>query len=560
MTREHLTSPAVLAGLAVLLASLGLYLATLAPTLTWGHDRTGVDGGELLAAANTLGIPHPPGYPTYTLLLKLFATVVPLGDFAFRGNLMSAVAASVSVALLYWVSFRLCRHLKPDSPRSLWITSAALGSIVFAATPLFWSQAIMTEVYTLNTVFVGALLVIASQLVLRPEARRRSRMRDRSDGIKLALFGLLLGLGLGNHLTLLAVAVPLMFWLWSAMGLRRLASPWAIAGLVVGLGIYIYLPIRAAQEPAVNWGNADTVSGLAWMISGRVYQGLVFGVPVGSLWNHTVDWFELVFEQLNPLGVFLGLVGGAVLRSQHLKLFLTSLATIVALSVYSITYATVDSEVLAIPAFALFAVWVAVGFLWTVSIVSDVAAEAKTRLKTGWPGRILANPAPVLSIIALGALPATSVILNYSSQDLRNDDTDVRGAYVYARLVIESVPDGSVLLSDEEDTAFSLWYMGFVEETERDIAPVVVPLLQFDWYWRNISKRFPDRFPSDGPTYVKEAVKTIDVKETVKRIVEHNSGGASVFFTYSDSFVQKEFVLKERADGALLEATLKEAP
>ena len=58
-------------------------------------DQKGVDGGELLVAAHGLGIPHPPGYPTYTLLLRSFATLVPIGDFAFRGTLLSAVLASV---------------------------------------------------------------------------------------------------------------------------------------------------------------------------------------------------------------------------------------------------------------------------------------------------------------------------------------------------------------------------------------------------------------------------------------------------------------------------------
>ena len=547
MTRERLTSPAVLAGVAVWLASLGLYLATLAPTLTWGHDGIGVDGGELLAAAKTLGVPHPPGYPTYTLLLKLFATLVPVGDFAFRGNLLSAVCAATSVALLYWAALRFCRHLKPDSPRSLPITSAAIGSVVFATTPLLWSQAVMTEVYTLNTLFVGALLVIAFHLVLRPQARRRSRARERADSIKLGLFGLLLGLGLGNHLTLLAVAVPLLLWLWSTLGWRRLASPWAVAGLVVGLGIYIYLPLSAAQEPAVNWGNADSFGGLAWMLSGRVYQDLVFGVPAGSLLDHTGEWVELVFEQLNPLGIFLGVVGGFVLRSQHFKFFLASLASIALLSVYSITYRTVDSEVLVIPAFMLFALWVAVGFLWTVAIVSDLATELRASVRTGALDRILTNPVPALAIIALGALPVTAVILNYSSQNLRGEDQ----AYRYARNVVQSVPDGSVLLSSEEDRAFSLWYMGYVEETERDIAPIAVPLLQFDWYWRNISERFPDRFPADGPTDISVALKTI---------VEHNDGNAKVFFTYWEPSLDDAFDLEETADGTLLEATLKGGP
>ena len=550
MTRTRLTSPPVLVGAAVLLASLGLYLATLAPSLTWGYNRWGVDGGELLAAAHSLGVPHPSGYPTYTLLLKLFATLIPIGDFAFRGNLFSAVTGSVSVALLYWTAYRICRHLKPDSPPSLWITSAAIGSAVFATTPLFWSQAVMTEVYTLNTVFVGALLLLATDLVLRAESRRRSRARDRADANKLGLFGLLLGLGLGNHLTLLAVAVPLLFWLWSGVGWRRLDSPWALAGLVVGLGIYLYLPIRAAQEPAVNWGNADTLGGIAWMVSGRVYQELVFGVPVDSLLSRTGEWVELVFEQLNPLGLFLGLIGGAALRSHDLRLFLASLATIAGLSIYSITYATVDSEILTIPAFTLFGIWIAVGFLWTASIASDVAKEARAKLRAGWLGPVLTNPVPALAVIALGAVPVTGVVLNYSSQDLRNDDRS-SGAYAYARGVIDAVPDGSILLSSEENHAFSLWYMALVEEPDREVAPVAVPLLQFDWYWRNISERFPGRFQPDGPT---------DIHQALRSIVELNRNGAKVFLTYWEQSLDDVFVLEERADGVLLEVGPRRAP
>ena len=130
--------------------SLALYLSTLAPTLTSGYNNTGEDGGELLAAANTFGIPHPPGYPTYTLLLKSFATMVPIGDFAYRGNLLSAVLASLSVALLFWVILRFCRFLRPDGMHLVWITSAAVGAAVFATSPLLWSQAVMTEVYTLG--------------------------------------------------------------------------------------------------------------------------------------------------------------------------------------------------------------------------------------------------------------------------------------------------------------------------------------------------------------------------------------------------------------------------
>ena len=80
--------PAIAGGILVFLAALSIYLATIAPTLSWRRDQMGVEGGDLLAAVETLGIPHPSGYPTYVIALKLFATVVPVGDLlhcAVRG-------------------------------------------------------------------------------------------------------------------------------------------------------------------------------------------------------------------------------------------------------------------------------------------------------------------------------------------------------------------------------------------------------------------------------------------------------------------------------------------
>ncbi|MGD9101843.1 MAG: DUF2723 domain-containing protein, partial [Anaerolineae bacterium] len=61
-----------------------VYGLTLAPGLTWAHY--GADGGDLVTAAHTLGVPHPPGYPTYTLLAWLF-TRLSLGNVAWRVNL-----------------------------------------------------------------------------------------------------------------------------------------------------------------------------------------------------------------------------------------------------------------------------------------------------------------------------------------------------------------------------------------------------------------------------------------------------------------------------------------
>ena len=303
MLKERVKSVQLLVGVAVGAASLALYLVTLAPTLTWGFEFRAVDGGEFLATAKVLGIPHPPGYPTYVLLLKAFTTLVPFGDFAYRGNLLSALLASASVFVLYWVTIRFCRAVEPNAANGYAVIAAALGALTFAASPLVWSQAVVTEVYTLNALFLAALLLIAADLALQRQSQTSSGVASITR--RLALFGLLLGLGLGNHITLIVFAAPLLYWIGSAIGWRRLASPWTFAAFILGLGVYAYLPIRSAQGPPINWGHADTIPGLLWMVTARPYQEYVFGVPAGTLVSRALEWTNLVFSQFNPLGLFL---------------------------------------------------------------------------------------------------------------------------------------------------------------------------------------------------------------------------------------------------------------
>ena len=73
----------------VVLATFWVYVKTLAPTVSF------FDSGELISAAYTLGVAHPPGYPLYVLLGWLFSKL-PIGNIAYRINRMSAFFASIA--------------------------------------------------------------------------------------------------------------------------------------------------------------------------------------------------------------------------------------------------------------------------------------------------------------------------------------------------------------------------------------------------------------------------------------------------------------------------------
>src|ERR1700682_5062745 len=72
---------------------LSLYRWTLAPTVTL------VDSGELIVAAHSLGVAHPPGFPLYVMLAHL-ASLVPIGNVAVRVNFASAIFAALAAAML----------------------------------------------------------------------------------------------------------------------------------------------------------------------------------------------------------------------------------------------------------------------------------------------------------------------------------------------------------------------------------------------------------------------------------------------------------------------------
>src|SRR5919107_851559 len=82
---------------------LAVFVLTLAPTVTFW------DAGEFIAAAKTLGIPHPPGTPLFVMIAHVWAKLVPVGEFALRTNLLSAVLSAAAAGLFFLVTHETVR-------------------------------------------------------------------------------------------------------------------------------------------------------------------------------------------------------------------------------------------------------------------------------------------------------------------------------------------------------------------------------------------------------------------------------------------------------------------
>ncbi len=450
----------VLPGLVAGGLALALYAVTLAPGLTWAHD--GADGGDFLAAALTRGVPHPTGYPTYQLLLQAAIRLLPV-EPARAGNWLSAICAALAAGLLA----DLARRTLPPAP---WRGVVALAAgLAWATSPVFWSQAVITEVYALNALAVILVLWLLRQWSHLPPANAGWR--------RLAAAALVLGLGLGNHLTL-ALALPgLAAWLW--IGRARLARlSWAGAAglaalLLLGLAVYARVPPAAAAGPPVNWGAAHTAAGFWWLVSGGPYQGLLGGMG-GDLLARLSSLVGAALEQLGggPWGAGLAVVGLWQLdRRQHAWWRTTGLLALL-FALYGLFYRTDTAFVYVIPAWGMAALWLAEGI--------DRLARLLTDRRAAW---VLVTGLTVV-------LPLAAVIRFYPLNDAGRDDR----AETFIVQALAQAEEGAVILTATDRPTFALWYAVYGLGRRSDIVPLNVNLYGDGWYRATLARHHPALF------------------------------------------------------------------
>jgi hypothetical protein len=443
----------------VVVTACVVYVASLAPDLSFAHH--GADGGDLIAAARTLGVPHPPGYPTYTLLAWLFSSAMPLGTIAYRVNLLSAACAAVTIGLLFWTAQIL---LPADEPVPGRLALPAATALTLAFSSLLWSQAVISEVYT--------LLALSAALLLWLLVRWR---RDGGDHV-LWLAALFLGLGLGNHLTLVFAAPAAFVLLWpERRRWFRIRTLLPAAGLfLIGLSVYVYLPLAAAHYPPVNWGNPQTWPRFVWVVTARQYQGFAFGLDLAAIPGRLSAWAGLLGDQFGWWGLAIALAGlwGWWQRDRRFALF--SLTWISLAGIYAFFYDAGDSEVYLLPAMLLLALWWGEGARYLLQVSQHLRPR-----QYPWP-RL------ALSVVLL--LPLLSLALHW--QAARPNDDGLARAYIDQALGCVE-PDGLVISRGDKPT-FALWYGLYAEGQRPDVAIVNGPLLAYSWYRDEMRRLYPD--------------------------------------------------------------------
>ncbi len=569
-----------------------LYLVTLAPTVTFE------DSGELISAAYTLGVPHEPGYPLWTMIAHLF-TWLPLGTVAFRVNLMSAAFTALAAALVAWAAMLVIDECAPatrdgsagqsaGAGRSAWLPAlsgsegilacgAAVAAGLLAATAeTTWSQAIITEVYGLNAALVALLLLLTLLWTRATTPRGRTRL--------FYAICLVLGLGLTAHDTFIVLLPALALYAFAIE--RRLRPSWrrlaAGVGLfLVGLLPYLYLPLAAARQPLMNWGNASTWTNFWRVVTRRQYvtgghSGL--GATLAELWTSV----SLLGHQWSPVLLVLAIVAMIVLFSRHRPLFWLALVLIVLTwpvitlitdfpTNTSDAFVNADNRALVsvfyIPSYLLLAALMGLGAWWLSTRVrawAGARGDAETRAETpavaspatrGKPARrARRRPGPAVRRTPRGLTLALALLVAavpLAMAIVRAPDLTMhryRFADAYIHNVFSVASPHSLIMVDRDQFGFPLMYAQDVDGQRPDVVVLDQELLRRSWYLQDLEHRYPaliagsraqvDAFlaavkPFEaGQAYDGAAIDAAYYAMIASFVNQYEDAGRNVYFTY----------------------------
>lgn len=374
--------------------ALVLYRQTLAPSVVALFDDT----LEFPLAAERLAVLHPTGYPLYALLSGLFARL-PVGELAFRVNLLSAVAGALAVSGLAGLVLALAVGDRKAGDR----VGAVVGALLLAGSSVFWSQAVVAEVYTL----AAALAILAVLATLRA-----IRL-----GTGWSWVALTIGLGLAHHRTFVLL-LPALAAAAVAFGAVPPLRCWRIGPILrtwwsVALGplLYLYLPLRGEVGSIDGAYRNDLPTFLAW-VTGAVYRDFLADNPLARAGSPLPAYLDLVVAQVTPLGLAFGAVGLVWLAARSWPLLLLLAIWYTPAAAFAVLYRVADPDVFALP--SLLPLFAASG-VGVVAIGRGLGA-AVARLTP--PSRLVGRFGLALVLLATLLLPLRVLTASYDDVDL----------------------------------------------------------------------------------------------------------------------------------------------
>ncbi len=409
---------------------LSIYIFTMSSTVTME------DSGEFLAAAHSMGILHPPGYPLYTILAKMF-TFLPIGNVAIKIHFMNALIGAFTCVLLYFIMLLLVKDR----------LTALVTSICYGFSNTFWWQSIVAEVYTLNSMFF--LLIFLLCLL----------MSDKFNLKKAMTIFFITGLGLSHHWPLLILASGAFIIILKDQWKPILLNSHKLIGFfLLGLLPYCYLYFRGIQDPYIAFTPIKDIEDLYIHIARKNYVNVDYQETASIIdklkfmlffITNLVREFWFIAFGLFVTGFIYSFIKENILKKMALLMAFISSSFLFFLFV-SFDFDYIRKEIYIayqlIP-HSIVAIYIGYGFYFFVNQI-------------GMPG--------LKKIISIGAaviLISSVFISNFEKNNMREETF----AYDYARSILEVLPPNAILFINGDTIIGPMLYTNVVEGVRKDV-------------------------------------------------------------------------------------------
>jgi hypothetical protein len=471
-----------------------VYLRTLCPTVDF------IDSGELATVASTLGIAHPTGYPLFTLVGWIFSHLPFGARVIYQLNMMAAILCSIALFFLFRFFVLLLGETLPRkkniaitetvSPETFWqvFLPSIGGVLILAFSETYWSTALSLEVYSLHILFLSLLLYLFTRAILMEQKERDDVAVKRIHRSYWFGFAYIVGLAFTNHMTTILLAPAFLYYFFLVHGFGVLAWKRILKFAVfflLGFSVYLYLPIRSASNPIMNWGNPVDAERFLWHWTGKVYQVWLF-----ASFENAAKQFKYFLDTLMGefayLPIFFAIMGSWSLGKTQKKLFQFLVLLFLGCVAYSINYDIHDIDSYFLLAYVVLASLIAIGLQFSFK---------KIQMSNGIKGT---------AVILVSLLP---LVFNYQKVDASNQTLVEQ----YTKDMFDSIEPNGLVISYQWDYFISAsYYFQKVESYRPDVTIIDKELLRRSWYFNQLATNVPEivrRSQNEIKVFLKELYK-----------------------------------------------------